>query len=190
MRPRSLLASSLISTVFVPTLPIALAPVTASAAPRVASALDKGPIGWQVYRDLGRMAELRPGAGMRQFSSYDRTGGNEDGFNGVYSCLRTTTTGCVIAEHAGAGQIDSMWFTRDYGSMTANGRIRVELDGLVVLDQPLQDVVDGKLGAPFVWPLVGNGADTSGGSVIKVPMPYRTSMRVTIQANPRFYHVD
>jgi hypothetical protein len=186
MRFSSLLASSVV----IPALVIALAPGTASAAPRVASALDKGPTGWQVYRDLGRMAELRPGAVMRQFSSFDRTGGNEDGFNGVYSCLRTTATGCVIAEHSGPGQIDSMWFTRDFGSMTANGRIKVELDGKVVLDQPLQDVVNGKVGAPFLWPLVGNGEDTAGGSVIKVPMPYRESMRVTIQANPRFYHVD
>src|SRR5207253_7840378 len=56
-------------------------------------------------------------------------------------------------------------------------------------DAPLQDVVDGKLGAPFVWPLVGNGDDTAGGSVIKVPMPYRESMRITTQANPLFYHV-
>jgi len=38
--------------------------------------------------------------------------------------------------------------------MTATGR--------TVLSAPLQDVVDGKLGAPFVWPLVGNGDDTAG----------------------------
>ncbi len=184
---RSLLASSVV----IPALFLALAPSAASAAPpRITSALDKGPVGWQVYRDLGRMAEMRPGAITRQFSSFDRTGGNNDGFDGTYSCLRTTATGCVIAERTGPGQIDSMWFTRDYGSMVNNGRIKVELDGTVVLDQLLQDVVDGRLGAPYVWPLVGNGADTSGGSVIKVPMPYRESMRVTLQANPRFYHVS
>ncbi|HEX2131660.1 MAG TPA: glycoside hydrolase family 172 protein, partial [Actinophytocola sp.] len=44
--------------------------------------------------------------------------------------------------------------------------------------------------APFVWPLVGNGADTSGGSVVKVPMPYRESMRVTVQKDPFFHHVS
>ncbi|TCO53082.1 glycoside hydrolase family 172 protein [Actinocrispum wychmicini] len=185
MRIRSLLASTV-----VPVLVIAFAPGAASAAPRLADTGDKGPIGWQVYRDLNQLSRLRPGAIMRQFSSFDRTGGNDDGFNGTYSCLRTTATGCVIAERTGAGQIDSMWFTRDFGSMVNNGRIKIELDGTVVLDQLLQDVVNGKLGAPFVWPLVGNGEDTSGGSVIKVPMPYRESMRVTIQANPRFYHVD
>jgi hypothetical protein len=188
MRFRSLLASSVV----VPALFLALVPLgTASAAPpKITSALDKGPIGWQVYRDLNQLPVMRPGAITRQFSSFDRAGGNNDGFEGTYSCLRTTATGCVIAERTGPGQIDSMWFTRDFGSMVNNGRIKVELDGTAVLDQPLQDVVDGKLGAPYVWPLVGNGDDTSGGAVIKVPMPYRESMRVTLQANPRFYHVD
>jgi hypothetical protein len=188
MRFRSLLASSVVPALVVPAL--ALLPGAASAAQGVASALDKGPIGWQVYRDFSQLPVMRPGAVARQFSSFDRTGGNNDGFEGTYSCLRSTATGCVIAERAGPGQVDSMWFTRDSGSMVNNGRIKIELDGIVVLDQLLQDVVDGKLGAPYVWPLVGNGEDTAGGSVIKVPMPYRESMRVTVQANPRFYHVD
>jgi hypothetical protein len=151
--------------------------------------MDKGPVGWDVYRRFDLMASMRPGSQTRQFSSFDRSGGNDDGFNGTFSCLRTTDFGCVIAERSGPGQIESMWFTRDFGSMVKTGRIRVELDGVVVLDAQLQDVVDGKLGAPFVWPLVGNGDDTAGGSVIKVPMPYRQSMRVTTQANPLFYHV-
>nr|WP_232328134.1 glycoside hydrolase family 172 protein [Kibdelosporangium sp. MJ126-NF4] len=162
----------------------------AQAAPQVTSATDKGPIGWQVYRQMDQLAAMRPGAVSRQFSSFDRTGGNDDGFGGTYSCLRTTPTGCVIAERTGSGQIDSMWFTRDFGSMVNNGRIKVELDGRVVLDDLLQEVVNGKLGAPWVWPLVGNGEDTSGAGVIKVPMPYRESMRVTIQANPLFHHVS
>ncbi|MET0235890.1 MAG: glycoside hydrolase family 172 protein [Kibdelosporangium sp.] len=185
MRFGSLLASTTISA-----LVLALVPGAATAAPQVASALDKGPIGWQVYREMSQLAKLRPGAVSRQFSSFDRTGGNNDGFEGTYSCLRTTATGCVLAERAGPGQVDSMWFTRDYGSMAANGRIKIELDGAVVLDRSLQEVVDGKAGAPYVWPLVGNGEDTAGGAVIKVPMPYRESMRVTLQANPRFYHVN
>ncbi|MET0134924.1 MAG: glycoside hydrolase family 172 protein [Kibdelosporangium sp.] len=188
MRFGSLLASSVI-----PALVLAFVPGPVSAAPSVTnavtSAVDKGPIGWQVYRDLGRLATMRPGAMQRQFSSFDRAGGNDDGFVGTYSCLRTTAAGCVIAEATGPGQIDSMWFTRDYGSMVNNGRLKVELDDVPVLDHLMEDVVDGKLGAPYVWPLVGNGEDTSGAGVIKVPMPYRSSMRVTVQANPLFHHV-
>jgi hypothetical protein len=118
MRFGTLLASTTISA-----LVLALAPGAVSAAPQVASALDKGPVGWQVYRDVSQLAKMRPGAVSRQFSSFDRAGGNDDGFEGTYSCLRTTATGCVLAERTGPGQIDSMWFTRDFGSMAANGRI-------------------------------------------------------------------
>ncbi|MFC4859022.1 glycoside hydrolase family 172 protein [Actinophytocola glycyrrhizae] len=167
--------------------------VTAPAAPADPSTQDvlsaRGPVGWQTYRDLTAAAQLRQDSQVRQFSSYDRTGGNDDGFDNTYSCLRHSSDGCVIAERRGAGEIDSMWFTRDYGSMVHNGRIRVELDGRVVVDELLQELVDGRAGAPFVWPLVGNGDDTAGGSVIKVPMPYRESMRVTVQKDPFFYHV-
>lgn len=151
----------------------------------------KGPVGWDTFRSLDGLSRLRSGEQSRQFSSFARDGSNDDGFNGTYSCLRTTDRGCVIAERSGPGEISSMWFTRDpMGDVSATGRITVELDGKTVLDAPLTDVVNGRLGAPFVWPLVGNNADTSGGAVIKVPMPYRESMRVTVQNNPRFYHVD
>jgi hypothetical protein len=176
-----------LSAVLVATTPVALA---SAAAPDNAADTGKGPVGWQTYRDLGAMAQLRPDAQVRQFSSFDRTGGNDDGFNNTHSCLRHSDSGCVIAERSGAGEIESMWFTRDYGSMVNNGRITVELDGRKVVDALLSELVDGKVGAPFVWPLVGNGDDTAGGSVVKVPMPYRESMRVTVQKDPFFYHVD
>ncbi len=125
----------------------------------------------------------------KQFSSFDRTGGNEDGFGGVYSCLRTAADGCVIAEDAGPGEVESIWFTRDEGDVTRTGNLKVELDGRRSLDAPLQDLVDGKRGAPFVFPFVANADQSSGGVYVKVPMPYRSSMRVTTTTNPLFYHV-
>ncbi|WP_344076476.1 glycoside hydrolase family 172 protein [Streptomyces crystallinus] len=125
-----------------------------------------------------------------QFSSFDRTGGNtQDGFFGTYSCLRTTADGCVIAEQHGAGEIGTIWFTRDNGDVSHTGTLTIELDGKKVLQAPLQDVVDGRLGAPFTPPLVANADASSGGVLIEVPMPYRTSMRITTQHNPHFYHV-
>lgn len=186
MRVRSMLGIA-VSALLVAATPAVLA--GAEPATEQAAVTGKGPVGWQAYRDGRTLAQLRPDAQVRQFSSYDRTGGNNDGFNNTYSCLRHSDDGCVIAEHAGAGEIESMWFTRDYGSMVHNGRIKVELDGRVVVDELLQELVDGKAGAPFVWPLVGNGDDTAGGAVVKVPMPYRQSMRVTVQKDPFFYHV-
>ena len=107
-----------------------------------------------------------------------------------YSCLRPTADGCVIAEDTGPGEVASIWFTRDDGNVTKTGTITIELDGKQVLHASLQDVVDGKLGAPFSFPLVANAVQTSGGAYIRVPMPYRSSMRITTQHNPDFYHVD
>ena len=149
---------------------------------------DKGPVGWDVYRRLDRLPELTCGVETKQFSGFDRQGGNEDGFGGVYSCLRDAD-GCVIAEEQGPGEVQSIWFTRDEGDVRRTGNIKIELDGETVLDAPLQDVVDGKLGAPFVFPLVANANESSGGVYIKAPMPYRESMRVTTDTNPYFFHV-
>ena len=188
-------------TISMATASVATAGVTTAAAPVSAATAGgttaatpmatsgKGPIGWDTYRRLDRIDEITTGVETHQFSSFDRTGGNDDGFAGTYSCLRTSAAGCVLAERAGAGEIESIWFTRDNGDVRATGNIRVKLDGRTVLDAPLQDVVDGRLGAPFVYPMVANADQSSGGVFIKVPMPYRSAMRVTTTVNPLFFHV-
>jgi hypothetical protein len=183
-------AAVLLGAVFV--LPAAaLAPAQAAETrTAVTQAGGNGPVGWDVYRRLDRLPELQTGVRTKQFSSFGRDGTNNDGFDGKYSCLRTTSAGCVIAEASGAGEIASIWFTRDEGDVRKTGTITVEVDDKSVLDANLQDVVNGKLGAPFVYPLVANATETSGGVYIRVPMPYQKSMRVTVQNNPLFYHVD
>lgn len=149
---------------------------------------DKGPVGWDVYRELEGLPLERCGVETHQFSSYNRAGDNGDGSTS-WACYRTDPEdGCVIAEANGPGEIDSIWFTRDRGNVTLNGNIRIDLDGVRVLDAPLQDVVDGELGAPFTFPLVANADESSGGSVIKVPMPFRESMQVSVDTT-RYYHV-
>ena len=155
----------------------------------------KGPVGWDVYRRLDRLPELTCGVQTKQFSGFDRRGNNDDGFVGTFSCLPGATQSpgpdeCVIAEKQGAGEVQSIWFTRDGGDVRSTGNIKVVLDGQTVLDAPLQDVVDGEVGAPFVFPLVANADESSGGVYVKVPMPYRESMRITTTENPLFVHVS
>ncbi|WP_433328003.1 glycoside hydrolase family 172 protein [Spirillospora sp. CA-294931] len=162
----------------------------AAAAPSAAATSAKGPVGWDTYRRLDRLPELSRGVDTRQFSSFDRAGGNEDGFDGRHACLRTSPQGCVIAEHSGAGEIGAIWFTRDEGDVSRTGKITIELDGRTVVSGSLQELVDGKRGAPFVHPLVGNADQSSGGVYIEVPMPFRHSMRVTTEHNPLFQHVS
>ncbi|MGW1339692.1 DUF2961 domain-containing protein [Kribbella sp. NPDC002412] len=170
-------------------LPVLTSPSTASAAQETAPSGGNGPVGWDVYRSLDRLPELQTGVRTKQFSSFGRDGTNNDGFDGKYSCLRTTAEGCVIAEDEGPGEVGTIWFTRDDGNVTKTGTITIELDGKRVIHTSLQDLADGKLGAPFVFPLVANAKETSGGVYVRVPMPYQRSMRITTQSNPYFYHV-
>ncbi|MFI7160789.1 DUF2961 domain-containing protein [Micromonospora chalcea] len=182
-------AAAALLAVAVPATSSAAAPAATSAsAPAPAVADDKGPIGWDAYRRLDRLPELAAGTRTHQFSSFGRDGSNDDGFVGTWSCLRQSG-GCVIAEARGPGEVQSIWFTRDEGDVRATGWIRVELDGVVVVQADLQDLVDGRLGSPFVAPLVSNADQTSGGVTVKVPMTYRESMRITTQHNPLFHHV-
>ena len=168
----------------------------AAAAPAgpVTSALGEKTVGWDTYRRLDRLPYLNADTQVRQLSSFDRSGGNFDistgNKNGNGGCLASGGAGCVVAEDRGAGEIDSIWFTRDGGNVTALGTIRIDLDGQTVIDTPLQSVVDGALGAPFVWPLVANATQSPGGVFIKVPMPYRHSMRISVASHLEYYHVD
>ncbi|WP_344312851.1 glycoside hydrolase family 172 protein [Fodinicola feengrottensis] len=166
-----------VATAFVP------ASQPATAAPPPAS---HGPIGWDTYRHPERLADISGDSRTFQSSSFDRAGGNDDGNSW---CLRTTSAGCVIAERAGAGEVDSIWFTRDDGNVTATGTITVQLDGKTVLSGSLQDIVNGAKGAPFVYPLVANADQSSGGVYLKVPMTFSKSMLITVQNKPVYYHV-
>jgi hypothetical protein len=168
------------------------------AAAGLAHAEPSGPglplIGWDTYRRLDRLPYLSADTQTLQVSSFDRSGGDFDistgNKNGTGGCLAPGGAGCVVAEDHGAGEVDSIWFTRDGGNVRAIGAIRIELDGQTVIDAPLQSLVDGGLGAPFVWPLVANAAQSPGGVYIKVPMPYRQSMRISVASHLEYYHVD
>ncbi|RDI66311.1 glycoside hydrolase family 172 protein [Nocardia pseudobrasiliensis] len=142
--------------------------------------------GWDSYRHLERLPYLGLGAQTLQSSSFDRSGGNNDGAGG---CVGAGGAGCVVAEDHGAGEVDSIWFTIDRGDVTALGELRIELDGRTVVSAPLQAVVDGALGAPFAYPLVANADQSPGGVYIKVPMPYHDRMRVSVQNPVQYYHV-
>jgi hypothetical protein len=150
----------------------------------------KGPTGYDAYRHLDQLMQLRGGVESRQLSSTDPAQANGD-FNHP---LRQTSDGqFVIAEANGPGEIVSIWSTNfsngNGGDVTNDGAITIELDGKTVLSAPYEEVVEGRLGAPWVWPFVGNHWDTSGGAQIKVPMPYQNSMRVIVQGNPDYFHV-
>jgi hypothetical protein len=160
---------------------------TSGAAPGAPAA--RAPVGWDAYRRLDLLALLRPGERARLASSYDRRGGNQDTTR--FACRRRAGGRCVVAEHVGPGEVDSIWTTRPRaGDVRATGTIRVELDGRAVLDAPLADVVAGRLGPPFAFPAVADRRRASGGVWIKVPMPFRERMTISTSRNPGYVRVN
>ena len=164
-------------------------PVAAATKAVTNASTAKGPVGWDTLRHLDQFASLPQGVQTKQFSSFDRAQRNADRGN----CLRAIGSGgCVMAEVSGAGEIDSIWLTGgNQGDVSGLGNIVIVLDGKTIVNANLQSVVNGSLGAPFVYPLVANAAQSSGGVYIDVPMPYTSSMLVytTAAPFPDFYHV-
>ena len=116
----------------------------------------------ELYR-FENLPLLRDGVKCRMFSSYDRTGGNNDGFNGTYSKLRVEDGNSVIAEMEGAGCIQRIWFTHSVinkdGLLNLKGEhIIIYLDGKKkpAVDVPLEKLFSGEL-EQFPSPLVGSG---------------------------------
>jgi hypothetical protein len=135
-----------------------LAGGVSTAQDRLPGSTGKGPVGWDSYRRPDLFPKLRSGTETRDFSSTDPAQANGD-FNHP---LRVTSDGqYVIAETNGPGEIVSIWSTINGGDVTNDGLITIELDGHVVLSTNYQALVSGALGAPWVWPLVGNLYDTS-----------------------------
>ena len=117
--------------------------------------------------DLEALAHV-DGAPVKMESSYDRSGGNDDGFNpawlkdGVYT----------IADLKGPGVIRRMWTARP------GGQLRVYLDGSdrPVVDMPTEDFFAARR-YPFERPIVG---PMGGGNYSYFPIPFAGSIRIQI----------
>jgi hypothetical protein len=117
-------------------------------------------------------------------SSYDRTGGNDDGFSGAHSFVRKVAGGLVLADLEGPGVVTRIWTptpTDDvielYFDEEPEPRITV----------PFRELFTGTR-EPFIAPLVGRGA---GGNFSYVPIPYRRSLKVVARAEKiQFYQIN
>jgi hypothetical protein len=133
---------------------------------------------------LDRLPAFKESIKVASVSSYDRTGGNNDGFGGQYSYVRKEKGGLVLADLAGPGVIYRIWTptpTDDVMEFYFDGRnepsIRVKFRDLFMGKHPV-----------FVRPLVGYGA---GGFYSYVPLPYAKSCKVFIRAERiQFYQIN
>jgi hypothetical protein len=137
----------------------------------------------ELYR-LDRLAMFRESVKVGSMSSYDRTGGNNDGFGGQYSFVRKERDGLVLADLPGPGVIYRIWTptpTDDVMEFYFDGedepRIRVRFRELFMGRHPV-----------FERPLVGYGA---GGFYSYVPLPYEKSCKVFVRAERiQFYQIN
>jgi hypothetical protein len=147
---------------------------------------------------LSRLEEQWPlilsGHESRSFSSYDRTGGNSDGFVGTHSFLyqdeREESGEYVVFDAYGPGVMDTLWFTGpDEGGANLDlGTVRFYLDDESAprLELPWDALFRGDR-APFLAPLVADNAVSTGGFVSFVPVPYAKRLVVTTAKRPSFY---
>src|SRR5208283_3473233 len=144
--------------------------------------------------DLGLLARLRdPGVQPVGFSSYDRTGGNNDGFNGTYSRIRAEDGNSVLAEVDGPGVVQRIWFTHTSGEQPGlldrkQEHVKIYIDGRdrPALDVPLETIFSGTH-PHFPRPLVCEG---SGGFVSYVPIPFQKGCKILVEGlGVRFYQI-
>jgi hypothetical protein len=120
---------------------------------------------------------------VRQISSYDTTGGNDDGFSGKYSFLRKEKNNLVIADLKGPGIIQRIWTptpTEDtisfYFDNEANPRISMKFIDLFSGDH-----------YPFIRPICGNEV---GGYYCYLPIPYKSSCKIIYRgATMQFFQI-
>src|ERR1051325_8206207 len=70
---------------------------------------DVAPVGLAEWTRLDLLPRLKQSMFTGSISSYDRTGGNDDGFSGKYSFIRKEGDGLVIADLKGPGVIYRIW---------------------------------------------------------------------------------
>jgi hypothetical protein len=133
---------------------------------------------------LDRLPAFKTSVKIGSVSSYDRTGGNDDGFSGKYSFVRKDAEGVVLADLKGPGVIYRVWTptpTDDVMEFLFDGetkpRIEVKFRALFLGGHPL-----------FPRRLVGFGA---GGYYCYVPLPFEKSCVVRVRApKVQFYQIN
>ena len=167
-------------------LALAVLAFLASCAKREAPPAAAGPavIGIDELSRLDLLPRLKPSVKIGLVSSYDRSGGNDDGFSGKYSFIRKEPGGLVIADLEGPGaiyRIHTPTPTDDIVEFFFDGEAAPRLSLKVI------ELFDGTR-PPFVAPLAGSGV---GGYTSYVPLTYRRSCKVVVKAGSfQFYDIN
>lgn len=141
-------------------------------------------IGLSELTRLDLLPRFKRSIRVGSFSSYDRTGGNDDGFSGDYSFIRKDGDGLVLAELDGPGAIYRIWTptpTDDVFAFYFDGEAEPRLE------IPFRQLFTGER-EPFVSPIVGYGA---GGFYSYLPITFEHSIRIVARAESiQFYQMN
>jgi len=118
---------------------------------------------------------------VKQLSSYDTTGGNDDGFSGRYSFLRKENGYLVIADLKGPGVIQRIWTPTP-----TNDTLQFYFDGEKTprIEIKFIDLFSGEK-YPFLRPIVGNEV---GGYYCYLPIPYQKSCKIVYKGKQMQFH--
>jgi len=141
---------------------------------------------------LSRYPILDPGVQAHYLSSYDRSGGNDDGFDGTYSALYVDAKGeHVIFDVKGPGTLYTLWFTSRVNgwSPLGSGRIRFYFDDEANprIDMDVDELFSGR-NPPFTPPLVYHAFQSTGGYVSTIPFPFGKRLKITTEKRVGFYN--
>lgn len=134
-----------------------------------------------LLKRLDQLPAYRHDQLIEQESSYDRTGGNDDGFSGKYSYIRKENGNLVLAEFEGPGVLNRFWTptpTEDslyfYFDGEKEPRLKIKF----------MDLFSGEV-YPFVKPVVGNEI---GGYYSYIPIPFQKSLKIVFQGDHIMFH--
>lgn len=148
------------------------------------------PVGPAFYDDLSSLPVLYPNVQSYYLSSYDRTGGNDDGFRGTYSQLYIDERGeHVIFDANGPGCVYNFWFTGSRRNLHW-GMLRFYFDGETTprFECEARAFFSGQC-PPFVYPLVTHAFISSGGFSCSAPLPFSERLKITTEKTAGFYNV-
>ncbi|HKB14584.1 MAG TPA: glycoside hydrolase family 172 protein, partial [Planctomycetota bacterium] len=132
--------------------------------------------------DLSKLPDPRPWK-VRQFSSFDPGGGNDD----AGRFLGVDGDRAILARVEGSGVVLRIWSANPDGDEKAPARFRfAEREGRA-FEAPFGRLFDG-LVSPFAPPLATR---SSGGSISYLPMPFKDGLEVSVDRAGRcFYQVE
>jgi hypothetical protein len=134
------------------------------------------------YYDLSALPSYIKNSYSAEVSTYDRTGMNDDGFNGTYSFIRRNAdSSLVIFDVKGSGVVNRIWTPTP-----SDDSLDFYIDNDIKPSFTIcyQDLFSGKV-YPFVAPLCANQL---GGYYCYLPIPFNVSCKIVLKAKKTMFH--